>query len=45
MWKPYKKVSEALMPPEVVADRFHVRKQVNENYIVLEKRLRKLPRS
>jgi transposase len=28
MWKPYKNVSEALMPQaEVVADRFHVMKQ------------------
>ena len=31
MWKPYKNLSEALMQQaEVVADRFHVMKQVNE---------------
>ncbi|MEG4501379.1 transposase [Microcoleus sp. F10-C6] len=31
MWKHYKNVSEALMPQaEVVADKFHVMKQVNE---------------
>jgi transposase len=30
-WKPYKKVAEKLMPQaEIVADRFHVMKQVNE---------------
>jgi transposase len=31
LWKPYKKVAEELMPQaEIVADRFHVMKQVNE---------------
>jgi transposase len=31
LWKPYKKVAEKLMPQaEIVADRFHVMKQVNE---------------
>lgn len=31
MWKPYKNVAEKLMPQaEIVADRFHVMKQVNE---------------
>jgi transposase len=41
MWKPYKNVSEALMPPEVVADRFHVMKQVNEELEGARKKIKK----
>ena len=42
MWKPYKKVSEALMPQaEVVADRFHVMKQVNEELDGAKKKIKK----
>ena len=41
MWKPYKNVSEALMPPEVVADRFHVMKQVNEELDGAIKKIKK----
>ncbi len=41
MWKPYKNVSEALMPPEVVADRFHVMKQVNEELERARKKIKK----
>ena len=41
MWKPYKNVSEALMPPEVVTDRFHVMKQVNEELDGARKKIKK----
>jgi len=42
MWKPYKNVSEALMPQaEVVADRFHVMKQVNEELDGARKKIKK----
>jgi transposase len=41
MWKPYKNVSEALMPPEVVADRFHIMKQVNEELDGARKKIKK----
>jgi transposase len=41
MWNPYKNVSEALMPPEVVADRFHVMKQVNEELDGARKKIKK----
>jgi transposase len=42
MWKPYKNVSEALMPQaEVVADRFHVMKQVNEELYGARKKIKK----
>ena len=42
MWKPYKNVSEALMPQaEVVADRFHVMKQVNEELDRARKKIKK----
>ena len=42
MWKPYKNVSEALMPQaEVVADRFHVMKQVNEDLDGARKKIKK----
>ena len=31
MWRPYQKVAEEMMPEaEVVVDRFHVMKQINE---------------
>lgn len=43
MWKPYKNVSEALMPQaEVVADRFHVMKQVNEELDGARKKTKKV---
>ena len=42
MWKPYKNVSEALIPQaEVVADRFHVMKQVNEELDGARKKIKK----
>ncbi|GEM_PF-2413558 len=42
MWKPYKHVSEDLMPQaEVVADRFHVMKQVNEELDGARKKIKK----
>jgi transposase len=42
MWKPYKNVSEALMSQaEVVTDRFHVMKQVNEELDEAIKQLKK----
>ena len=42
MWKPYKNVSEALMPQaEVVADRFHVMKQINEELDGARKKINK----
>jgi len=42
MWKPDKNVSEALMPQaEVVADRFHVMKQVNEELDGARKKIKK----
>jgi len=42
MWKPYKNVSEALMPQaEVVVDRFHVMKQVNEELDRARKKIKK----
>ena len=42
MWKPYKNVSEVLMPQaEVVADRFHVMKQVNEELDRARKKIKK----
>jgi transposase len=42
MWKPYKNVSEALIPQaEVVADRFHVMKQVNEELDRSRKKIKK----
>ena len=42
MWKPYKNVSEALIPQaEVVADRFHVMKQVNEELDAARKKIKK----
>jgi transposase len=42
MWKPYKNVSEALIPQaEVVADRFHVMKQVNEELERARKKIKK----
>ncbi|MEG4632246.1 transposase [Microcoleus sp. AR_TQ3_B6] len=42
MWKPYKNVSEALIPQaEVVADRFHVMKQVNEELDGAIKKIKK----
>ena len=42
MWKPYKNVSEALIPQaEVVADRFHVMKQVNEELDRARKKIKK----
>jgi transposase len=46
MWKPYKNVSEALMPQaEVVADRFHVMKQVNEELDRAIKKIKKATES
>jgi transposase len=42
MWNPYKNVSEALMPQaEVVVDRFHVMKQVNEKLDRARKKIKK----
>ena len=42
MWKPYKNVSEALIPQaEVVADRFQVMKQVNEELDGARKKIKK----
>jgi transposase len=41
MWKPYKNVSEALRLPEVVADRFHVMKQVNKELDRARKKIKK----
>ena len=42
MWKLYKNVSEALIPQaEVVADRFHVMKQVNEELDCSRKKIKK----
>jgi transposase len=42
MWKPYKNVSEALIPQaEVVVDRFHVMKQVNEELDGSRKKIKK----
>ena len=42
MWNPYKNLSEALMPQaEVVVDRFHVMKQVNEELDRGRKKIKK----
>lgn len=42
LWKPYKKVIEELMPQaEIVADRFHVMKQVNEELDTKRKEIKK----
>jgi len=42
LWKPYKKVIEKLMPQaEIVADRFHVMKQVNEELDTQRKKIKK----
>jgi transposase len=42
IWKPYKNVSEVLMPQaEVGADRFHVMKQVNEEVDRARKKIKK----
>lgn len=42
MWTPYKNVSESLMPQaEVVADRFHVMKQVNEELEGARRKIKK----
>ncbi|WP_147695471.1 transposase, partial [Vogesella mureinivorans] len=42
LWKPYKKVIEKLMPQaEIVADRFHVMKQVNKELDTKRKKIKK----
>ncbi len=42
LWKPYKNIAEKLMPQaEIVADRFHVMKQVNEELDRARKRTRR----
>lgn len=42
LWKPYKKVIEKLMPQaEIVADRFHVMKQVNQELDTKRKEIKK----
>lgn len=42
LWKPYRKVAEKLMPQaEVVADRFHIMKQVNEELDRERKQIKK----
>jgi transposase len=42
LWNPYKRIGKTLMPPaEIVADRFHVMKQVNEELDRARKKARR----